>query len=64
VLGLAFAATAFIDPVTALWLAPLTIGLLTAPWLISLTSCDRLGARMASRGFFQAKLPDVSSEEA
>lgn len=64
VLGLAFAATAFIDPVTALWLAPLTVGLLTAPWLISLTSCDRLGARMASRGFFQAKLPDVSSAEA
>jgi membrane glycosyltransferase len=59
-LGLAFAATVFIDPVTALWLAPLTLGLLTSPWLISLTSCEHLGARMAARGFFEAQLPDVS----
>ena len=55
-LGLAFAATAWIDPVTALWLSPLTLGLLTSPWLISLTSCEGLGARLSGRGFFQAGL--------
>lgn len=56
-LGLAFAATAWIDPVTALWLSPLTLGLLASPWLISLTSREDLGARLADKGFFQAQLP-------
>ena len=38
VVGLLFAATALFDPVTAIWLSPLTIGLLISPWFISLTS--------------------------
>lgn len=62
-LGLGFAATAWIDPVTALWLSPLTIGLLTSPWLISLTSDDGLGARLAEKGLFQARLPDVAAQD-
>jgi membrane glycosyltransferase len=58
-LGMLFAATAWIDPVTALWLSPLTIGLFTSPWLISVTSCDKVGANMAARGYFQAPPVDV-----
>jgi membrane glycosyltransferase len=51
-LGLAFAATVWIDPVTALWLSPLTLGLLSSPWLISLTSCEAIGARFTKKSFF------------
>lgn len=51
-LGLVFAATAFIDPVTALWLSPLTLGLLASPWLISLTSSQQLGERAERHGCF------------
>lgn len=55
-LGLIFAATAFIDPLTALWLSPLTLGLLLSPWLVSLTSSEALGARAATTGYF--RVPD------
>lgn len=58
-LGILFAATAWIDPVTALWLSPLTIGLLTSPWLISISSSEEVGTRMAARGYFQAPPVDV-----
>lgn len=55
-LGLVFAATAFIDPLTALWLSPLTLGLLLSPWLVSLTSSEALGTRAATNGYF--RVPD------
>lgn len=55
-LGLIFAATAFIDPLTALWLSPLTAGLLASPWLVSLTSSEALGTRAANNGCF--RVPD------
>lgn len=55
-LGVLFAGTALIDPVTALWLSPLTIGLLASPWLVSLTSSEGLGTRAVSKGYF--RVPD------
>lgn len=55
-LGVLFAGTALIDPVTALWLSPLTLGLLASPWLVSLTSSESLGTRAVSRGYF--RVPD------
>jgi membrane glycosyltransferase len=58
-LGLGFAATVFIDPVTAAWLSPLTLGLLLSPWLISLTSRRMLGERAAAAGFFRVPEPDI-----
>ncbi|MXP25573.1 glucans biosynthesis glucosyltransferase MdoH [Altererythrobacter indicus] len=56
-LGLAFAATVFIDPITAAWLSPLTIGLLTSPWLVSMTSNTGLGAALGRKGYFQVPPP-------
>lgn len=58
-LGLVFAATAFIDPVTALWLSPLTLGLLASPWLISLTSRATTGAQAEAEGFFAVPAPTI-----
>lgn len=52
-LGLAFAATAFLDTTTALWLLPLTLGLFGAPWLISLTSREDLGDAANRIGLFR-----------
>ncbi|HWU03187.1 MAG TPA: glucans biosynthesis glucosyltransferase MdoH, partial [Novosphingobium sp.] len=59
-LGAIFAATALFDRATALWLLPLTLGLLSAPWLISLTSSEALGAGLARRGFFRVPMPDIA----
>lgn len=61
-LGALFAASVWVDPVTALWLLPVTLGLLLSPWLVSLTSSEALGAAFAARGFFQAPEADVSAE--
>jgi membrane glycosyltransferase len=58
-LGLLFAATALVDPVTALWLSPLTMGLLLSPWLISLTASEALGARLARSGWFHVPEPEL-----
>ncbi|QSR17755.1 glucans biosynthesis glucosyltransferase MdoH [Novosphingobium sp. KA1] len=58
-LGLLFAATVFIDPVTALWLSPLTLGLLASPWLISLTSRATTGAQAEQEGFFAVPAPTI-----
>lgn len=68
-LGVIFAGTALIDPVTALWLSPLTLGLLASPWLVSLTSSERLGTRAVSKGYFGVpdrviRLPDEQREGA
>ena len=59
-LGVVFAGTALIDPVTALWLSPLTVGLLASPWLVSLTSSERLGTGALSKGYF--RVPDGEIE--
>lgn len=59
ILGVLFAATVFIDPVTAAWLLPLTIGLLASPWLISLTASLKLGERAAAAGVFCVPSPTI-----
>jgi membrane glycosyltransferase len=71
-LGLVFAATFWLDTMTALWLLPLTLGLLGAPWLISLTSREDLGDAAARRGLFRvpartmrvgrAEVPDPAAD--
>lgn len=55
-LSFLFAATVFIDPVTAAWLSPLTLGLLLSPWLISLTS--RRSLRTPGQAVDLFKVPD------
>ena len=62
-LGVLFACVAFIDPVTALWLSPLTVGLLASPWLVSLTSSERLGARALKRGYFRVPEREIELPE-
>ncbi|WP_226632768.1 glucans biosynthesis glucosyltransferase MdoH [Novosphingobium profundi] len=60
-LGLLFAATAFLDPVTAIWLSPLTLGLLASPWFISLTSHSSQGALEKPTRLF--KVPDPTIDD-
>jgi len=59
-LGLLFAATAFIDRGLALWLSPLTLGLLSSPWLISLTSSRQSGDTLARQGLFRVPQPGLA----
>jgi membrane glycosyltransferase len=59
-LGVLFAATVFVDPLTALWLSPLTLGLLASPWLVSMASSETLGARALQKGYF--RVPDREIE--
>ena len=58
-LGVGFAAIAFASPAMALWFLPITLGLLSAPWLISLTSSERLGSRLLAWGFFRVPAPQL-----
>lgn len=58
-LGAALAATAWIDPVTALWLSPIVAGLLASPWLVSLSSSETLGERAEAAGVFRVPAPDL-----
>lgn len=44
-------------PVLALWLAPIVLGLSSAPWLISLTSSTALGQRATRAGWFMVPAP-------
>ncbi|MCJ2183380.1 glucans biosynthesis glucosyltransferase MdoH [Novosphingobium sp. 1949] len=60
-LGLLFAGTAFLDPVTAIWLSPLTLGLLTSPWFISLTSRSPQDALTRPTRLF--KVPDPTIDD-
>ena len=62
-LGLALCATAWIDLVTAVWLAPIILGLMLSPWLISLTSSETLGSRAAARGLFRVPAPDPEIDD-
>jgi membrane glycosyltransferase len=58
-LGVLFAATVLLDRGLALWLSPLTLGLLASPWIISLTSSEAIGDAAGRRGWFRVKKPDV-----
>ena len=58
-LGLLFAGVGLLNLPLALWLAPLTAGLLLSPWLISLTAREDLGARAARAGLFA--VPDADT---
>ncbi|MDE1979490.1 MAG: glucans biosynthesis glucosyltransferase MdoH, partial [Betaproteobacteria bacterium] len=62
VLGLAFAALAWFDPVVGLWFSPITLGLLSSPWLISWTSSERLGSLAHALGFFWVPAPQLGEE--
>jgi membrane glycosyltransferase len=53
-LGAAFVGVSVLDPTLGLWLSPVTAGLLTAPWLIALTSRTSLGNRARAAGLFAA----------
>ena len=59
-LGLIFAAVALIDPITAAWLSPLTIGLLTAPWLVARTASTRGARRSSQRSLFRVPEPTIT----
>lgn len=52
-LGVALLSVGLLNPVLALWLSPVTLGLLAAPWLIALTSRVSLGDRAYAAGFFR-----------
>lgn len=60
-LGLVFAAIAFVNPLMALWFSPITLGLLSSPWLISWTSSEWLGARALAWGFFRVPPPQMGA---
>lgn len=59
-LGAALAATAWLDPMTALWLSPIIIGLIASPWLISVSSSEALGDRAAAARFFRVPEPGIT----
>ncbi|WP_052223040.1 glucans biosynthesis glucosyltransferase MdoH [Novosphingobium malaysiense] len=59
-LGLIFAATAWVDPVLALWLSPLTLGLLLSPWVVSMTSDGGRTGRREGKGLFAVPDPDIT----
>jgi membrane glycosyltransferase len=62
VLGLAFAALAWFDPVVGLWFSPITLALLSSPWLISWTSSERLGTLAHTWGFFWVPAPQLGED--
>ena len=59
-LGLALAAVGLFDPVTAAWLLPLTIGLLTSPWLIVGTASGKGAKRSSQRSLFRVPEPTIT----
>jgi membrane glycosyltransferase len=62
-LGAGFASIAFVSPTMALWFLPITLGLLSAPWLISLTSSAASGDRALACGFFRVPPPQLGEDE-
>ncbi|OIQ87003.1 glucans biosynthesis glucosyltransferase H [mine drainage metagenome] len=62
-LGAGFASIAFVSPTMALWFLPITLGLLSAPWLISLTSSAVSGDRALACGFFRVPPPQLGEAE-
>ena len=61
-LGAALLAVGIVDPILGAWLSPVIAGLLTAPWLIALTSSRRLGDRALASGLFQVPPPAIADE--
>lgn len=61
-LGLLFLAVGLFNGTLALWLAPVTAGLLSAPWLIALSSRVSLGERARAAGFFIVPQPGITAE--
>jgi membrane glycosyltransferase len=62
-LGAGFASIAFVSPTMALWFLPITLGLLSAPWLISLTSSEASGSRALAWGFFRVPPPQLGEDD-
>ena len=63
-LGAGFAAIALVNPTMALWFSPITLGLLSAPWLVSWTSSEWLGDRALAWGFFRVPPPQLGESPA
>ena len=63
-LGAGFAAIALVNPTMALWFSPITLGLLSAPWLISWTSSEWLADRAVAWGFFRVPPPQLGESGA
>ncbi len=62
-LGVGFASIAFVSPTMALWFLPITLGLVSAPWLISLTSSEASGRRALAWGFFRVPPPQLGEDD-
>lgn len=60
VLGLLLAGVVFIDPIAAAWLSPLTLGLLTSPWLVARTASTRGAKRSSRRSLFRVPEPTIT----
>ncbi|KQM22291.1 glucosyl transferase family 2 [Novosphingobium sp. Leaf2] len=58
-LGAALIATFWLDRTTALWLAPIIVGLFASPWLIAFSSSEALGMRAGRAGIFQVPEPEI-----
>ncbi len=63
-LGAGFGAIALVNPTMALWFSPITLGLLSAPWLISWTSSEWLADRAVAWGFFRVPPPQLGESGA
>ncbi|OJU11879.1 MAG: glucan biosynthesis glucosyltransferase H [Caulobacterales bacterium 68-7] len=61
-LGLAFLVAGVFNPVLGLWLSPVILGLLAAPWLITVTSSGRLGTKAHDSGLFIVPPPAIDEE--
>lgn len=59
-LGVLLAGVVFIDPITAAWLSPLTLGLLTSPWLVAWTASSRGARRSSQRNLFRVPEPTIT----
>ncbi|EIZ81094.1 glucosyltransferase H MdoH [Novosphingobium sp. Rr 2-17] len=62
-LGAALCTTAFLDLTVTIWLLPIIIGLLTSPWLISLTSSVALGDKAGRIGLFRVPDPAITEDQ-
>lgn len=63
-LGVVFLGLAPLAPVQVLWMLPVTLGLLAAPWLTIWTSRADLGDRMMESGLFQVPESSIRAERA
>jgi membrane glycosyltransferase len=63
ILGFVLLAVGVYKPILGAWLSPVIAGLLTAPWLIALTSSRRLGDRALASGLFKTPAPVIADED-